>query len=331
MATPTGILATGSYLPKHEVTNEDIAERAGVTPEWIAERTEILTRRYAAPHEATSDLAVQAAGAALEQAGISADQIDYIILSTSTGDSPQPPTSHHVQREIGASRAVSFDINVVCSGFVYGLALAESLTTQQPGKHALVIGADIYSRILDPTDRRTAVLFGDGAGAAVVGPVPAGTGFVGFDLASRGELSSLIRVEAGGSRRPASAETIEAGEHYFRMEGRAVSEYVMAAVPPAITALADRLGVGLDEIQHFVPHQPNGRLLTKLVNEIGIGNATVHRTLERYGNAGSASVAVTLDQANRSGALQPGDLVLLAGFGGGMAMGSCLLRWSARA
>lgn len=167
--TRTGILGTGSYLPAQEITNKEIAARAGTTEEWIESRTQILGRRFAAPDEATSDLAVRAARSALEQAGLSAGQIDCLIVSTSTPDSPQPPTAYHVQRGLNAYGAACFDINVVCSGFVYGLALARSLVAQRPGSHALVIGADVYSRSLDFSDRRTAVLLGDGAGAAVSG------------------------------------------------------------------------------------------------------------------------------------------------------------------
>ncbi|MFD9424768.1 MULTISPECIES: 3-oxoacyl-ACP synthase [unclassified Streptomyces] len=218
--TRTGILGTGSYLPAQEVTNKEIAARAGTTEEWIESRTQILGRRFAAPDEATSDLAVRAARSALEQAGLSAGQIDYLIVSTSTPDSPQPPTAYHVQRGLDAYGAACFDINVVCSGFVYGLALARSLVAQRPGSHALVIGADVYSRSLDFSDRRTAVLLGDGAGAAVLGEVESPFGFLDFELGSRGDAHQLIHVEAGGSRRPASASTLAEGGHFFRMDGK---------------------------------------------------------------------------------------------------------------
>jgi acetoacetyl-CoA synthase len=325
-----GILATGSYLPKEEITNEEIAERVGVSAEWIERKTQIVTRRYAAPTEATSDLAAQAAVRALEQAGLGADQIGYLIVATSTGDSPQPPTSYLVQDLLGAYRAACLDINVVCSGFVYGLELARALVAQRPDTHAVVIAADVYSRILDFSDRRTAVLLGDGAGAAVVGPVPSPHGFLEVLLSSRGDAHRLIRVEAGGSRRPASAETVDAGEHLFRMEGRGVRDFVMDNVPPALAELARRADVGLDRVDHFVPHQANGVLVRELTERSGLGRAQTHRTLERYGNIGSASVPVALDEAVRNGRISDGDLVLLAGFGGGMSIGACLLRWADR-
>lgn len=327
----TGILGTGSYLPKEEVGNAEIAALTGADEEWIESRTEIRSRRFAAPDEATSDLAAKAGAEALARAGLTADDIDHLIVATSTGDSPQPPTSSLVQDLLGARRAACLDVNVVCSGFVYALVLAHGLMSLRPGTRALVIGADVYSRILDFEDRRTAVLFGDGAGAAVLGPVAAPYGLIDFTLAGHGDQHRLIRVEAGGSRAPASHETVDAGGHYFRMDGRAVRDFAMREVPPALTALAVRSGVRLDEVHHFVPHQANGVMLRRLTDLLGIPHDRTHRTLERYGNVGSASVPVALDSAYRSGALRSGDLVLLAGFGGGMALGAAMLRWGAGA
>ena len=319
-----GILATGSYLPKDEVTNEEVAARAGTTAEWIELKTQIRTRRYAAPHEATSDLATRAAGEALDRAQVPVEQVDYLIVSTSTGDFPQPPTSYLVQQRLGAHNAACFDVNVVCSGFVYALELARGLVALRPGALALVIAADVYSRILDVTDRRTAALFADGAGAALVGSVASPYGIVDVELCSMGTASHLIRVEAGGSRRPASHETVDEGGHYFKMDGRAVRDFVNEHVPPALRRMIERADGPVD---HFVPHQANGVMLAELVGPAGLSDALTHRTLEKYGNCGSASVPVALDDANRAGLLKDGDLVLLAGFGGGMAIGSCLLRW----
>ncbi|MGW1764801.1 3-oxoacyl-ACP synthase III family protein [Streptomyces sp. NPDC002073] len=326
-----GILSTGSYLPKDEVGNEEVAARVGVTAEWIERKTQIQSRRYAAPHEATSDLAVKAAERALAQAELTADQIDYIIVSTSTGDFPQPPTSYLVQHGLGAYGAACFDVNVVCSGFVYALTLAHSLVTLRPDARVLVIGADVYSRILDFTDRKTAILFADGAGAAIVGAVPEPYGIIASDLASRGDAHHLIRVEAGGSRNPASAQTLAEGGHFFKMDGRGVRDFVAEHVPPALVALTEKAGVDIGAVDHFVPHQANGVMLGEVVERAGLGAAQTHRTLIKYGNVGSASVPVALDEANRTGALKPGDLVLLAGFGGGMSIGASLLTWGTHA
>lgn len=323
-----GILATGSYLPRNVISNEELAQRVGTTAEWIERKTKIRNRRYAAPDEASSDLAVRAAERALAQAGITADRIRFIIVSTSTGDSPLPPTSNLVQRGLKAHNAACLDLNVVCSGFVYGLALAHSLISSYPGSHVLVVAAEVYSRILDFNDRRTAVLFGDGAGAAVVGPVAPPYGFVEFDLSSHGEGRNLVRVEGGGSRKPASHRTVDAGEHYFRMDGRLVRDFVMQEVPPTLERLSSRAGIPFDRIDHFIPHQGNGALLHDLVEKAGLAHVMTHRTVERYGNVGSASIPVTLDEASRAGHLPDGDLIMFSGFGGGLSLGSCLLRWA---
>ena len=323
-----GILGTGSYLPSEVVTNADLSVRVpGADPDWISRKTMIEARRFAAPDEAASDLAVHAARAALGDAGLHPADIDFLIVSTSTGDMPQPPTATLVQRAIGAERAACFDLNVVCAGFVFALTVAESLIAVNPGARALVIAADVYSRILDFTDRRTAVLFGDGAGAAVVGAVPDGYGIIERELVSRGDAAGLIQVKAGGSRLPASPHTVVNGSHYFRMDGRGVRDFVNSGVPPALEMLLKRAGADASQVHHFVPHQANGIMLRDLVVEAGLQHAITHLTLDRYGNVGSASVPVTLDEAARAGAFHDGDLLLLAGFGGGMSVGACLLRW----
>lgn len=326
--TAIGILGTGSYLPAREVTNAELATFvAGADPEWIQRKTLIEARRFAAPDEAASDLAAKAAVPALERAGISASDLDYIIVSTSTGDSPQPPTSSLVQDLIGAGNAACFDVNVVCAGFVFALNIARSLVATQPDAKVLVVASDVYSRILDFDDRRTAILFGDGAGAAVVGAVPAGYGILETELVNRGAAHQLIRVEAGGSRMPASAETVASGAHFFKMDGRGVREFVAEHVPPVLAAMLDRAGLHAKDVDHFVPHQANGVMLQELVDLAQLDGATTHLTLTQYGNVGSASVPVALDAAARSGAMQDGDLVLMAGFGGGMAVGASVLKW----
>ena len=323
-----GILGTGSYLPAEVVTNDDLVRLVpDADPEWVSRKTMIQARRFAAPHEAASDLAAEAAREALVNAGLEAVDIDYLIVSTSTGDSPQPPTSTLVQHKIGANGAACFDINVVCAGFVFGLALAHSLVATRPGAVVLVVAADVYSRILDFDDRRTAILFGDGAGAAVVGAVPAPYGLVDVELVTRGDAHELIHVRAGGSRLPASAQTVADGDHFFRMNGRGVRDFVLAGVPPVLADLLKRSGVTAAEVDHFVPHQANGMMIGELVEAAGLSGARTHLVLDRYGNTGSASAAIALDAAARGGALRPGELVLLAGFGGGMSVGAALLRW----
>ncbi len=326
--THAGILGTGSYVPEHEVTNEALVRRVtDTTPEWITRKTKIEARRFAAPDEATSDLAAKAAAAALTSAGLAADEIDYIVVATSTADSPQPPTASLVQYALGAHRAACFDINVVCAGFVFAMSLARGFVAARPAAKVLVIGADVYSRILDFDDRRTAILFGDGAGAVVIGAVPDPYGLIDVELVTRGDAHELIYVKAGGSRLPASARTVADGDHFFRMNGRGVRDFVVGGVPPILHKLLDRAGVGPDQVGHFVPHQANGVMIDELVAAAGLGAARTHLVLDRLGNVGSGSPAVALDFAARSGALTDGDLVLMAGFGGGMSVGAALLRW----
>ncbi|HEY8980675.1 MAG TPA: ketoacyl-ACP synthase III [Streptomyces sp.] len=326
--TALGILGTGSYLPKEEITNEEIARRVpNITAEWIGRRTLIQGRRYAAPHEATSDLAHKAGAAALEAAGLDAGRVDYLIVATSTGDAPLPPTSSLVQNVLGASRAACFDVNIACAGFVFALDIARGLVAQRPGSHALVIGADLYSRFLDYDDRGTAVLLGDAAGAAVVGEVPDGHGILGTELVGRGDAHELIWIEGGGSRTPASHATVDGGGHHLRMIGRGVADFVMTNLPPMIGPLLERSGLTLDDVDHFVPHQANGVLLAELVERCGLTAARTHTPLVKYGNMGAASVPVALDEAVRDGHVHDGELLLLAGFGAGMAAGLCLLRW----
>jgi 3-oxoacyl-[acyl-carrier-protein] synthase-3 len=326
-----GVLGTGSYLPVREVTNAELATLVpGADPDWVMRKTLIRARRFAAADEAASDLAAKAAIPALDRAGITAADLDYLIISTSTGDSPQPPTANLVQDLIGATKAACFDVNVVCAGFVFALSLARSLVALRPDAKVLVVAADVYSRILDFADRRTAVLFGDGAGAAVVGAVPAGYGILETELVSRGAAHQLIRVAAGGSRLPASAETVANGGHYFRMDGRGVREFVAEHVPPVLAGMLERAGLHAKDVDHFVPHQANGVMLQELVDLAQLDGATTHLTLDRYGNVGSASVPVALDAAVRSGQVLDGDVVLMAGFGGGMAVGASVLRWYQR-
>ncbi|MEU6625512.1 ketoacyl-ACP synthase III [Streptomyces litmocidini] len=327
--TRIGIVATGSYLPETVVGNEEIARGAGVSDEWIVRKTGIRERRRADDRDATSDLAARAALAALEQAKVRPEDVAYIVLATSTPDHPQPATASIVQHLIGAVNAAAFDINAVCSGFVYATTVAERLLrAAEEGRYALVIGADIYSRILDYSDRKTAILFGDGAGAVLLGTVPESCGIRETSLLTRGDQYRLISVPAGGSRLPANDRTLQEGAHFFRMDGRGVRSFVQDNLPSALHELLDRAGVDREQVRHFVPHQANGVMLGEVWPEIGLPRATMHLALERYGNTGSASVPVTLDLAHRQGEFADGETVLMAGFGGGMTVGAVLTQWA---
>ncbi|GGK78970.1 3-oxoacyl-ACP synthase III family protein [Mangrovihabitans endophyticus] len=320
-----GIVGTGSHLPRTEVDNATVAERTGVTPEWIVHKTGIRRRWYAGPDEATSDLAVHAARAALADGGVSAERLRLIVVATSTPDHPQPPTASLVQRALGAYGAGALDVNAVCSGFVFALATAAGLLGDD--EYGLVIGADVYSRIIDRGDRRVASLFGDGAGAVLLGPVPSDRGLLGWDLRTFGALSDLVCVDAGGSRTPVTPQTTAAGRHLFRMDGRGVADFVRAELPPAIKRVLASTGVAPEQVDHVVPHQANAVLLTSVAESLDLPRARLQLTADEHGNTGAASIPLALDTAERSGAFAGDDLILLTGFGGGMSVGSVLLRW----
>ena len=322
------IIATGGYVPERVVTNEELCTIVeDATPEWILNRAGIASRRYAAPEQATSDLAAIAAARALAVSGLAAADIDYLIVATSTGDSPAPPTSCFVQDQIAARNAACFDVNAVCSGFVFGLEIARSLVSANPGTHALVVGADLYSRFLDYRDRRTSVLFGDGAGAVIVAEVPGELGILDTYLSSYGDAHELIKLEGGGSRFPPSAASIAEGRHYVTMRGRDVRDFVLDNVPALVDKVLSRAGVAREDVDCFIPHQANGVLIDELAARCGLEGAHNHRIVRTFGNLGSASLPVALDEGVRSARIWPGDLVLMAAFGAGMAAGVCLMRW----
>jgi 3-oxoacyl-[acyl-carrier-protein] synthase-3 len=325
--TQIGVLGTGSYLPARVCTNDEVASRFDIGGEWITEKTGITERRVAAPDQATSDLAVQAGQRALDAAGLRPEDLDLLVVATSTPDSSQPATACLVQAQLGAGCA-AFDINAVCTGFVYATAVAAATLRGAPAlRYALVIGADMFSRILDPDDRATSVLFGDGAGAAVLGPVPNGYGIIASDLGADGTQHDLVKVPAGGSRTPACTATIANGDHHFKMYGRGVRDFVWQRVPDCIHAALQASDLSIAELDLVVPHQANGRLVNDCLSSLDLRPDQVHYTLERYGNTGAASVAITLDDAVHAGRVQDLDNILLLGFGGGMTWGSVVLRW----
>ncbi|MFG1811933.1 3-oxoacyl-ACP synthase III family protein [Streptomyces sp. NPDC049040] len=324
-----GILGTGAHVPDRVVSNDEVGAAAGVDDAWIFRKTAIRERRWAGEEEATSDLAAAAGRAALESAGITAGELSVIVVATSTPDRPQPPTAAYVQHLLGAADAAAFDINAVCSSEVFALSAAEGVLARRGG-HALVIGADVYSRILDPADRRTVVLFGDGAGAMVLGPGGSGghaSRLRHTALHTFGDLAGLIQVPGGGSRLPLDQAALDEGLQYFAMDGRGVRRFVEDRLPPLTKQFLHEAGVVPDDIAHFVPHQANGVMLETVFEQMALPRCTMHLTLERYGNTGAASIPITLDEAARSGAFQRGELILMAGFGGGMSAGFALVEW----
>lgn len=326
-----GILGTGSCLPDTVVTNDAMARWTGVSPEWIAERTGIHARRFAAHDQATSDLAVTAARRALDAADLSPEMLDFIVLGTSTPDFPQPATAVVVQSALGAGRAAAFDVNSVCASFVYGLDTARGLLGADPNaRYALVIGADIYSRQLNFEDHRSAVLFGDGAGAVVLGPTDDDRGMLASRLVSDGRLEELVKVPGGGSRHPLTPAALVAGAGQFTMRGREVRDYVEAVVPDLLGTVVKESGATLEDVDLVVPHQANGKLLRSAFAAAGLPADKLHLTCERYGNTAAASIPVTLDDAVRERGIERDALVVLLAIGGGMTAGASLHRWPAQ-
>jgi len=324
---PVGILGTGSYVPEQVVTNKDLEKIVDTTDEWIVTRTGISERRKAESHIATSDMSVLAAEKAIEAAGIKPEDIDLIIVATITPDMLFPSTACLIQEKIGAAKASAFDLSAACTGFIYGLSVASQFIATGMYKYVLVVGAEILSRILNPADRSTLILFGDGAGAAVLGPVEE-NGFLSFELGADGSGANLLYQEAGGSRVPASTESVQAGKHYLTMFGNDVFKFAVRIMGEASVKALDKAGLTREDIDYLVPHQANIRIVDAAVKRLELPADKVYVNLNKYGNMSGASIPVALDEAVRNNKIKKGDTVLLVGFGAGLTWGSCVLRWS---
>lgn len=323
-----GIVGTGSYLPDTVLSNAELGERLGVGEQWIIDKTGIKERRIAAPEKATSDLATPAALRALDAAQTDAADIDLLVLATANPDQPIPATACFVQANIGASRAAAFDVAAACTGFVFALAVAHDMLLADPNRHtALVIGADIYSRSVDYTDRKTCVLLGDGAGAVVLRKLPDGPGILSTRIHSDGTLTDLAHIPAGGTRKPASAATLEAGEHFLHMRGRDVRQTVAELLPGLISELLRSADIEFSDVDLIVPHQANGVMLNEWAQSLGVAPHVVHQTVSWSGNTGAASVPIALDDAVRRGSVSDDDVLLLISFGAGVTWGGVALKW----
>ncbi|GAA4932607.1 3-oxoacyl-[acyl-carrier-protein] synthase-3 [Nonomuraea thailandensis] len=322
-----GIIGLGSYLPDRVVTNAEISQWTGVTEDWVEERTGIKERRYRTPGMVTSDLATRAGRRALAD-GPGIDGLEALIVATCTSDVPQPATAAIVQHKLGIRSVPAFDVNAVCAGFVFSLGIAEGmLAGRPPSATALVIGADMFSTIMNRSDRRTVSLFGDGAGAVVLGRVPDGYGIQALRLVTDGEFNEEIGVEAGGVRLPTDQAARAEGRHLFRMNGPLVKDYVITTLRKLVIEVLDDCGLTLADVDRFVFHQANIRLLENLAADLGLDMARVPTTASRYGNTAGASVPVTLDESHRRSPLRRGERVLLAAAGGGLCAGAALLTW----
>jgi len=323
------IAGTGSYVPERRLTNAELERTVDTSDEWIVQRTGIRERRIAAPSEATSDLAVAAAKVALESAGLSAGDLDCIILCSVTPDTYMPAGAVYVQRALQAMRACAFDISAACTGFVYGVAVGSSLIRSGMYRHVLVVGAETLSRVIDFTDRNTCILFGDGAGAAIISRVEGETTSRVVDsyLRADGNGACLIEMPGGGSRSPATHATVDGKLHYLRMQGKEVFKFATKSMVELIEAALERNGLEPADLGAVIPHQVNYRIIEAALKKIAIPQDRMLLNLERYGNTSAASVPIALHEAVSQGRLKRGDHVLLVAFGAGLTWGYNLLKW----
>jgi len=324
-ATITG---TGMYVPDRVLSNSDFERMVETSDAWIRERTGIVERRIGAPGQASSDLALIAAQAALEGAGIGPRDIDQIIVATTTPDRILPSCACTLQAKLGATNAAAYDLFAACTGFIYGMGLARGVIGTGLADNVLLVGVEMLSRIVDYTDRNTCVLFGDGAGAAVLQPCAAGDGILSVAIHSDGVLGDLLEVPAGGSLHPATEATVRDKGHFIKMRGRELFKVAVRGMEESMrTALADA-GLGPGDLDLVIPHQANRRIIDATRERLGIPSAKVILNIERYGNTSSASIPISLDEVVRAGRLKPGDCVGFVAFGGGATWGATVSRWT---
>lgn len=324
----SGIIATGSYVPEQVITNQDLEKIVDTTSEWIVARTGIRERRIADVNQATSDLSTIAARRALENAGLKAQELDLIIVATITPDMSFPSTACIVQNNIGAVKAAAFDLEAACSGFLYALNVANQFIATGFYKNILVIGAECLSRITNWKDRGTCILFGDGAGAAVVSRVEDGYGILSQCLGADGSGGNSLNMKAGGSRLPASMETVEKELHYVYMDGSEVFKFAVRIMTSAAEQAIQSAGIKKEDVDFLVPHQANIRIIDGAAKRLNVSMDKIYVNLDKYGNMSAASIPVALDEAVRLGKIKKGDHVCLVGFGGGLTWASNIMKWA---
>lgn len=323
------IIGTGSYAPSNVVTNDDMAKIVDTSDEWIRTRSGISARHFAAAGETTSDMACAAAERAIEAAGIEHNEIDLIIVATMTPDMPFPSTACLIQSKLGLPNVTTFDMQAACSGFVYALSVANSMLLSGNFNKALVIGAEKMSGILDFEDRTTCVLFGDGAGAAVLSAeqTTEKVGILSVLGGADGSNPSLLQQPAGGSAIPATAESIASRQHFLKMNGKEIFKAAVRVMGQASTDIIEQQSYNPEDLNLVIPHQANMRIIESLAKRLSIPMEKFHNNLDRYGNTSAASVPIALDEAYRAGRIQSGDLILLVAFGAGLTWGSTLIKW----
>jgi 3-oxoacyl-[acyl-carrier-protein] synthase-3 len=325
--TRAHIAGIGAYAPKRILTNSDLEKMVATTDQWIVQRTGIRERRIADETEAASDLGIKAAQQALDRAGIEPEEIDFIVVGTTTGDMAFPTTANLLQHHLGCKTAGSVDVYAACSGSIYSLSIGAQYIETGKYRTVLCVGAECLSRITDYTDRGTCILLADAAGAVLLRPTQGDSGIIDTDLYSDGRYGDLLIQPAGGSRYPASAETVERRLHFAKMKGNEVFKVAVRMFEDCARRILERNGVKPEDIDVFVPHQANLRIIEAAVKRLGLPLDRVVVNVDRYGNTGAASVYVALEEASTGGRIKPGDLVLLAAFGGGFTWGAALLRW----
>ena len=321
-----GILATSSYLPERVVDNNYLEKIVDTTDEWIIQRTGIKQRRRVAPGEAASDMAAQAARKVLDKAKLSAQDVELLIVATITPDKSFPATACYVQDKIGARNAVAFDISAACSGYIYALSVAQGMIEFGEHKNALVIGTEVLTSITDWFDRGSCILFGDGAGAALLASSK-GANILSSHLATDGSLTELLHLPAGGSRRPADYDTLNDRQHFIKMKGNELFKVAVIKMTEAAQIALSKCKLTSKDIDLLIPHQANVRILKAVAKRLGIPEETVFMNVDRYGNMSSASSAVALDEAVSGGHIKKGDIIVLDAFGAGLTWGAMVVKW----
>ncbi len=322
-----GILGTGHSYPEGILTNADLTKIVDTSDEWITTRTGIKQRRKAAPGEYTSQFAVRAARQAIERARLDPSDIDLLICATVTPDQILPSTGCIIQAELGAHSAAAMDVVAACSGFLYGVSLADSMIRTGQVRHAVVVGAEILTQYVDYTDRQTCVLFGDGAGAAVLGPVDASRGILASKIRSDGRYEEQLFSPGGGTRKKPSAETLAAGDHYFKMKGNELFKVAVRSMAEISREVLEKAGKEASEISLFIPHQANQRITEAVADRLNVSMDKVYSNIAVHGNTSSASIPIALDECVEAGRIKEGDLILMASFGGGVTWGAVLMQW----
>src|SRR5438128_7963597 len=321
-----GILGTGHSYPEGILTNADLERMVETSDDWITSRTGIKQRRKAAPDEYTSQFAARASQEAIERAGIDASDIDLILCATVTPDQILPSTACLIQAQLGANKAAAMDIVAACSGFLYGVTIANPIICAGQIKYALVIGAELLTRYTDYTDRATCVLFGDGAGAAVLGPVDGDRGILASRIRSDGRYEEQLYASGGGTKGGFSADTIARGDHFFKMKGNEVFKVAIRSMTGSASEVLAEAGLKTDDINLFIPHQANQRITDAVASKLKVDSSKVYSNIAMHGNTSSASIPIGLDECVSSGRISQGDVILMASFGGGVTWGSVVMR-----